>query len=76
MGVLRNAITEAMKERINESLSIKSKMDDVAEAVAAVRRDLMADLPKMRQAGRTEVGDFQVTANELTPVSEPPYAVA
>ena len=36
----------------------------------------MADLPKMRRAGRTEVGDLQVTVNELTPVSEPLYAVA
>jgi len=57
MGVLRDAITEAMKERIDEAPSIKSKMDDVAEAVSAVRRDLMADLPKMRRAGRTEVSD-------------------
>ena len=41
MGVLRDAIAEAMKARINESPSIKSKMDDVAEAVAAVKRDLI-----------------------------------
>jgi len=30
----------------------------------------------MRRAGSTEVGDLQVTANELTPVSEPLYSVA
>ena len=76
MGVLRDAITEAMKEKINESPSIKSKMDDVAEAVAAVKRDLIGELPKMRRAGRTDVGDLQVSVNELTPVSEPLYAVA
>lgn len=76
MGVLRDAITEAMKERINESPSIKSKMDDVAEAVAAVRRDLIGDLPKMRRAGRTDISDLRATVNELTPVSEPLYAVA
>ena len=46
MGVLRDAIAEAMKARINESPSIKSKMDDVAEAVAAVKRDLIGELPK------------------------------
>lgn len=51
-------------------------MDDVAEAVAAVRRDLIGDLPKMRRAGRTDVSDLRVTVNELTPVSEPLYAVA
>ena len=33
-------------------------------------------VPKMRRAGRTDVGDLQVTVNELTPVSEPLYAVA
>ena len=51
-------------------------MDDVAEAVAAVKRDLIGELPKMRRAGRTDVGDLQITVNELTPVSEPLYALA
>jgi hypothetical protein len=45
-------------------------------AVAAVRRDLIRELPEMRRAGRTDVGDLQVTVNELMPVSEPLYAVA
>jgi hypothetical protein len=45
-------------------------------AVAAVRRDLIGELPKMRRAGRTDVGDLQVTLNELTPVSTPLFAVA
>ena len=30
----------------------------------------------MWRAGRTDVGDLQVTVNELMPVSEPLYAVA
>ena len=76
MGVLREAITEAMRAKVDESPSIKSKMDDVAEAVAAVKRDLIGELPKMRRAGRTDVSDLQVSANSLTPVSEPLYAVA
>ena len=76
MSVLRDAITEAMQAQTNESPSIKSKMDDVAEAVAAVKRDLICGLPKMRRAGRTDVGDLQVSINALTPVSEPLYAVA
>jgi hypothetical protein len=45
-------------------------------AVAAVKRDLIGELPKMRRAGRTDVGGLQVTVNELTPVSEPLHAVA
>jgi len=44
-----------MREKTDESPSITSKMDDVAEAVAAVKRDLVEELPKMRRAGRTDV---------------------
>lgn len=76
MSVLRDAITEAMRAKTDESPSIKSKMDDVAEAVAAVKRDLIEELPKMRRTGRTDVADLRVTVNALTPVSEPLYAVA
>jgi len=76
MGVLREAIAEAMQAKVNESPSIKSKMDDVAEALAAVKRDLIEELPKMRRAGRTDVSDLAVSVNALTPVSEPLYAVA
>ena len=76
MGILRGAIQEAMRAKIDESSSIKSKMDDVSEAVAAVKRDLIGELPKMRRAARTDVSELQVTVNELTPVSEPLYAVA
>lgn len=76
MGVLRAAITEAMRAGVNESPSIKSKMDEVAEAVAAVKRDLIGELPKMRRNGRTDVSDLAVSVNSLTPVSEPLYAVA
>lgn len=76
MAVLREAIKEAMRAGSNESPNIKGKMDDVAEAVAAVKRDLIGELPKMRRSGRTDVSDLQVAFNELTPVSEPLYAVA
>ena len=76
MSVLREAITEAMQAKTNESPSIKRKIDDVAAAVAAVKRELIGELPKMRRAGRTDVSDLQVAFNELTPVSEPLYAVA
>lgn len=76
MGVLRESIAEAMRAKVDESPGIKSKMDDVAEAVAAVKRDLIGELPKMRRAGRTDASDLKVTVNALTPVSEPLYAVA
>jgi len=76
MSVLREAITEAMRAETNESPSIKSRIDDVAQAVAAVKRDLIGELPKMRRAGRTDVSDLTVSVNALTPVSEPLDAVA
>ena len=76
MSILRAAIAEAMRAQVSESPSIKSKIDDVAEAVTAVKRDLIAELPKMRRSGRTDVSDLRVTVNALTPVSEPLYAVA
>ena len=76
MRVLREAITEAMQLQTNESPAIKSRIDDVAEAVAAVKRDLICELPKMRRTGKTDVSDLRVTVNELTPVSEPLFAVA
>jgi len=65
-----------MRAKTDESPGIKSKMDDVAEATAAVKRDLIGALPKMRRAGRTDVSDRAVSVNALTPVSEPLYAVA
>lgn len=76
MSVLREAITEAMQAKTNESPSIKSKIDDVATAVAVVKRDLIGELPKMHRSGRTDVSDLQVAFSELTPVAEPLYAVA
>ena len=52
-----------MRAKTDESPGIKSKMDDVAEAVAAVKRDLIEVLPKMRRAGRTDVSDLKVSVN-------------
>ena len=76
MAVLRDAITQAMKADVEETPAIKNKMDDVAAAIGAVKRDLIAVLPKMRRAGKTDVSDLKVSLNALTPVSEPLYAVA
>ncbi|MEX1076822.1 MAG: hypothetical protein WED27_10295, partial [Pirellulales bacterium] len=72
----RRTKTEAMRAKTDESPCIKSKMDDVAEAVAAVKRDLISGLPKMRRAGWTDVSDLKVSISTLTPVSAPLYAVA
>ncbi len=58
------------------SVSLDGDGQPRAEAVAAVKRDLIEGLPKMRRAGRTDVSDLKVSVNALTPVSEPLYAVA
>jgi hypothetical protein len=47
-----------------------------AAAAAPVKRDLIGELPKMRRAGRTDVRELRASINDLTPVSEPLYAVA
>ena len=59
---------------INESPLIK--MDDAAEVVAAIKRDIIGELPKMQRTGTTDASEPKVTVNELTRVSEPPCAVA
>lgn len=76
MSVLRDAISQAMQAKVEETPAIKSKMDDVAASIAAVRQDLLAVLPKMRRSGRTDLSNLTVSVNTLTPVSEPLYSVA
>jgi hypothetical protein len=76
MKVLRDAINQAMQAKVEESSAIKSKMDDVAASIAAVKQDLLSVLPKMRRSGRTDLSDLTVSVSSLTPVSEPLYSVA
>ena len=45
MSVLGEAIADAIRAKSDEAPSIKSKMDDVAEALAAVRRILIGERP-------------------------------
>ena len=76
MSVLRDAISQAMQAKVEETPAIKSKMDDVAASISAVKQDLLAVLPKMRRSGRTDLSDLTVSVSELTPVLEPLYSVA
>lgn len=75
MNVLREAITHAMRFKVEETPAIKSKMDDVAAALAAVKRDLIAELPKMQRAGKTDVSSLRVAVTTLEP-AEPVFSVA
>ena len=57
-------------------LTARSSWPQKGARLAAVKRDLIGELPKMHRAGRTDVSDLAVSMNTLTPVSEPLYAVA
>lgn len=65
MMLLREAITEAMDEGVGEDNHIKSRIDDVTAAIAAVRTDLLAKLPKMPRAGRTITKGLQISVTAI-----------
>jgi hypothetical protein len=74
--ILREAITEAMKAKVNEDAAITSRMEHVQESIDLVKRQIIEHLPKMRRTGRTDVSDLRVSISELTQVAEPLFAVA
>jgi hypothetical protein len=71
MLLLREAITEAMQAGVQENQKIKAQIDDVETAIEAVRKDLIAHLPKMARAGRVVTKDLVVTALMVAEVEEP-----
>ena len=60
LGMLREALHEAMSESRNQDSAIKSRMDDVQTAIKAIRQELIADLPKMRREGKTLLDGLRV----------------
>lgn len=65
ISMLREAITEAMNDGVNEDTKIKERIGDVERAIKAVKDELIAKLPKMKRSGRIITKDLEVT---LTPV--------
>lgn len=65
ISMLREAITEAMAENVNEDSKIKERIGDVEKSIKAVKDNLICKLPKMKRAGRVITKDLEVT---LTPV--------
>ena len=63
--LLREAITEAMDENACKNCRIKSRIDDVNSAVEAVKKDLLAKLPKVSRAGRTVTKGLQISVKSL-----------
>ena len=76
MSILREAITEAMKAKVNEDAAITARMEHVQESIDVVKRDILQHLPKMRRSGRTDVSDLSVRISELSPVETPLFSVA
>jgi len=68
LAMLREALHEAMAAKVKEDSHIKDRIKDVDAAVKAVRKELIAGLPKMRRAGKVLVDDLAV---EMVPVQEP-----
>ena len=60
LNMLREAITEAMVEGADKSERIEARMKDVEAAVAAVRQELLAKLPKVRRSGKVVTKDLRV----------------
>lgn len=59
--MLRDAITKALRAKTDESPGMKSRVNDAAEAIAAVKQDVAGGLPRMRRAGRTDASDLVVS---------------
>ena len=76
VSILREAITEAMKAKVNEDAAITARMEHVQESIDVVKRDILQQLPKMRRSGRTDVSDLSVKISELSPVETPLFSVA
>jgi hypothetical protein len=60
LRMLREAITEAMQNGKGKDEQIESRMTDVESAVKAVKKDLIAKLPKAKRRGRVITKDLEV----------------
>jgi DNA primase large subunit len=67
LRMLREAITEAMKDGADKGEQIQARIKDVDEAIKAVKTDLIAKLPKAKRAGKVITKDLVV---EVLPVHE------
>jgi hypothetical protein len=67
LAILREAITEGIENGKSKDERISQRMKDVAKAVEAVKKDLIAKLPKQKRAGRVVTKELEI---EVLPVSE------
>jgi hypothetical protein len=67
LRMLREAITEAMETGKDKDERIEARIKDVEKAVEAVKKDLIAKLPKQKRSGRVVTKGLHV---EVVPIEE------
>jgi len=73
LDLLREAITEAMDDGVDDNHVIKQRIEQVETAIKAVKNDLIAQLPKIPRTGKVVTDDLIV---ELVPVQDDALVVA
>jgi hypothetical protein len=73
LAMLKEAISEAMKDGANKGERIEARIKDVETAIQAVKEELIAKLPKVKRAGRVSTKDLQI---EILPVAEEEHLLA
>lgn len=68
LRMLKDAMIEAMTDGVSEDGNISDRISDVTTAIAAVRKDLIDELPKMKRAGALVLKNLEV---EVSPVCVP-----
>lgn len=65
INLLREAITEAMDDKVNEDAAIQARIEDVQQAISAIRKDLLDFLPKMKRSGRLVTKDLDIAVTSV-----------
>lgn len=66
LEILREAITEAISENASKDKKIQGRITHIDKAIASVKKDLIAKLPKMHRSGRVVVKDLEVEVSQQT----------
>ena len=65
LSLLREAITEAMDDKVNEDAAIQARIEDVQQSISAIRKDLLDFLPKMKRSGRLVTKDLDIAVTSV-----------
>lgn len=73
LDLLREALTEAMDDGLDDNHVIKNRIEQVETAIKAVKNDLIAQLPKIPRTGKVVTDNLIV---EFSPVHDDALIVA